>query len=377
MTVYIILAVIMSLGAAVKEEESKVIFYTSYIALFLLTVLRDYYSLGGLDVFVYRKFYDSVPYISELFSYEKSRLYNNFTIGYTAFNSIIKTLGGTFVTFQFAYTIIVFALLLSIIDSLNFNYKQKCLFLFSYFCFKFLWNTWVIYRQNIANLFFWYFLIRLYKKAKVRKNKKKPKSFNIFFYFILAIIIPPLFHSSGWVNIVMIPVIFMLQKVRKSMKLVFILPILSILLFYFGSSLYSNLASAIIYIDSRYSMYGTNIKQSSNVVNFFFRFVCFIFFSIRMKYSKNQLMPLFISTMSVVLILGSINAELMTRMYEYYAIGLYGNMGLFLENFEKHSKIPALLIYSVVMLIIFVRFLFIGLGGSLLNYRFWGEVTTI
>ena len=374
MAIYITIATILFIGVFARQNQSKIIYYTGLLCLFIITAFRDP-SLGGWDAIIYQRFYQAVPMLSELTNHSQP-----YAIGYTFLNSLIKSMGCNYIGFQIIYSLISLILLELVIRALELSDNQKCLFLFSYFCYRFIWNTWVTYRQNIANLIFWLFLTLLYKEIQNWQEKKEIKGetktttysskIRITYLMVLTVLCPSLFHSSGLVNIIVLPIILLLPKISNRKKTIWV-PIISLALYFFGTPLYSYLITLLNrFVDSRYSMYGIAVTASSNTINYFFRLAFFLILSIRSESASHRFNQLFFDLMTVMVIVGSINAELVTRMYEFYALGLYASMSLFLDNFTINSRKMAGVLFYIAMLIILVRFVLITDNGLYNHYFF-------
>lgn len=135
--------------------------------LFLLTALR-YPALGGTDNFSYVFTFQKVPLLDNLSGFE-----SEFRIGYIYINSIVKTVFNDYIFFQIVYTALCIFFLDKAISLLDLNGKEKCLFLFGYFCFKFIWYFWGTLRQNLADVIFWYLIIYYYSKRNTFGKVKK------------------------------------------------------------------------------------------------------------------------------------------------------------------------------------------------------------
>jgi len=371
MLVYIIAATILFLGVILRQGTA--FYWTGYAFLFIITVFRDP-VLGATDTIIYQDFFHSIPPISDIMDYD-----SKYTLGYTLLSSLVKQFSDEFVDFQFVYGVITFYLLNKILQKLALNYHERCFFLLSYFAFRFIWNQWIILRQNIAELFFWLILIELYSILK-ETNGDTRKDSGIHLYnrakivalLVLSILVPALFHTSAFFNIPLLMGMFLFHKMKP--KYVFGLTVvLSILCMIGSQSLFSTLFGWASSFDTRYEMYETNADSGQNILNTLFKFIFFMVFVLHYNkewYPKKRFV---LDTMAVTCILSSINVEIMIRMYEYYAIGFYTLMAIFLHNFSNHRIVVAMVVSSV-LLIILIRFLFIFDGGSFINYSFWPTV---
>ena len=80
---------------------------------------------------------------------------------------------------------------------------------------------------------------------------------------------------------------------------------------------------------------------------------------------------LILNSQAMIVLIGSMNVGTFDRMLEYYAIGLYVGMALFLNNFKGKSKLIGLTFFGVGMIGLLCRFLIIMDNGQFLNYSFW------
>ena len=122
-------------------------------------------------------------------------------------------------------------------------------------------------------------------------------------------------------------------------------------------------------VDSRYKMYVKSSVGTSNIINYIFRLLLFLWMSIIYDKLKYKYKSLAISALSIMVILGSLSSELMNRVYEYYAIGLYLTFAICLSAFHGKSRLVAAIIYYVVMIIILVRGVMTFSGGVFVSYQ--------
>lgn len=356
MAVYVVIALFLLLGCVVKQ--SKAMYQFGLFTLLILSALRNP-DLGGTDALVYQEYFRLVP---NIFEYRGFQAYG-FAIGYGVLNSIVKTFSNDYIAFQIVYSIICLVLLNKIVELLELQENEKCLFVFCYFCFHFIWNTWVTNRQNIADLIYWLLLILIYKS--IGGNRKKT-----FFLSVLAIFLPTLFHSSAWVNVVFLPVLFLLNKTHWKVKMIGTIS-LSLVLFVFGRNLYNFLISiTAAFIDDYYSVYTLDQSQSSSL-NYLLRLSFFLLFCWRYAVEKYKYKTAILDITALMVIIGSVTSVATTRMYEYYAIGLYTCMALIPRSFSKKSKLFAVLLLGVAMLVILAQFLISFDQGHFLNYSFF------
>lgn len=371
MVIYIFIAIFILSGVVSQEAQSSIIYKAS---LFILCIFSGFRAtwLGGYDAMYYKKFFDTIPVLSDFNSY-----HGDFSIGYAFLNSLIRTFTGHYEIYELIYSIISIALLSVVIKLLDFeNSQQKCLCLFSYYCYRFIWNNWVTYRQNLSNLLFWIFLILFYKSLN-RDVDKQALNMKAVLYATCCLLIPPLFHSSAWANIIILPIMFFIGKMNIKIKII-VIPIVSILLNLFGNGLFNNFLEFMIkYVDERYLVYTTDGTIGFNEINFIFRMFFFLFFALNSQLKMYYLEKIdnrdemILDSLMMMTLIGSINSPVMLRMCEFYAIGMYGSMGLLLSAFEDKSYMLAALIYGIIMIIILIRFLIVTDNGLYLNYHTW------
>ena len=339
MTVYVLVAIALLIGGMSKYK--KVTYQVGVIILFLLTALRNP-KLAGNDYYAYSNHFALIPSLLQ----GKNIQDGYFEVGFNFFNALVKTFSNEYIVFQIAYSVLVFLLMYLVIKELQLKDGQKCLFLFSFFCFHFIWDTWVILRQNIADWIYWCLLILAYKCPRERKKRK-------WIFLFLAILLPMLFHSTAKLNIVLLPVMMMIGKVSSRKRLVWV-PIISIFLFVAGDKLY-NFALSLVLPYMRWDMIKYTMAES-NQINFFIRLALFVLFTWRYEAEEYPQKQLILDTFTMMVLIGSFNNVVTTRMYEYYAIGMYSSMSLILNSFERKSKLMAYFLYGFAMIFILIRF---------------------
>ncbi len=354
MTIYLLIATFIFIGGVFKKNAYW--FEISMLTLFVFTLLRNP-LLGGFDAGLYMDFFNIIPDLHHISSYT-----SRFAIGYTFFNSLIKTFSSNYFVFQLCYTMLSIVLLYLIVSKLKLTNQEKCFWLFSYVCLHFFWNTWVTYRQNLANLLFWLFLI-LFTNANLEKQTWKR-----IIWLVLALLIPPLFHTSAWVNIILIMCYWLIGKLNQ-FHFTLIIPILAMLLFIFGDSLFSHfLYWMTAFVDERYNMYSGDTTRSVNLLNLLLRLVFFLWFAWFYKKDKYPYKNMVLSSSALSLLLGAVNSELMARMFEYYSIGLYTCIALTFRHIAPNSRGIFISLFWLGFIIILARWLITFDRGSLLNY---------
>lgn len=352
MTVYALVAIILLIGGMSKQK--KITYQIGFIILFLLTALRNP-KLAGSDYYAYSRHFAETPSLLA----GKNIQDGYFEVGFNFFNALVKTFSNEYVVFQIAYSALIFLLMYLVIRELQLTDGQKCLFLFSFFCFHFIWDTWVILRQNIADWIFWFLLILIYKCP--RENKKRK-----YVLIAFAVLLPILFHSTAKLNIVLLPVMLIVGKIGSKKRLIWV-PIISLFLFIAGDKLY-NFALSFVLPYMRWDMAKYTMTKS-NSINFFIRLALFVLFAWHYEAEEHPQKQMMLDTFTMMVLIGSFNNVVTTRMYEYYAIGMYSSMALVLNSFEKQSKIIVYLMYGAAMIFILMRFVMtFDAGQAFVNY---------
>lgn len=354
MLFYIIIASVIFWFGYLKNSKKRYMF--SILLLFALTACRAW-RLGGTDAQIYHSYF--VNAISpDIF------LTSDYGIAYTLLNYIIRLFTENYYVFQFIYAAISFFILHLVLNKLDISWSEKCVLLFSYFCLRFFYNEWIALRQNLANLLFWYFLICIYQCEKKKRIKQ-------IVLIICAIAVPYMFHSSALLNIGLMFGVWGLSKLRMETKAILV-PIVAFALRATGSRF---LAPAITfmtsYISDRYEMYSGSGELGSNFIYFILRLMFFIFFCYRYYQDESKTRNAVFDIFGMMLMVAAIDLEIVSRVFEYYAIGLYAAIGTFLQSFNDRSKNLAALIFYICMIFILVHFLNSFTSPSFIPYQFW------
>lgn len=352
MIIYILIATILFCGYFSKKPKEYYIL--SMLLLFVFTAFRDV-ALGDYNNVHYMLAFDSVDTLDK-FSLSNKYKYG-YEKGYMFLNSVCKSIVNDFRFFQVIYTGIAILLLNAVIKRLRLSDKQKNLFLFTYFCMRFVINNFIILRQNIAVLLIW--LIILSDKTKIKKK-------------IVYIIGTMLFHVTSIFNVVFLFVEKIMEKFTRK-RILYSCLILSVITLVAGNKLCTILINLIVAVaGNKFSTYLNGIgKENINFIYYLMRivmFVCLYRYYDRYKYGKKE--KLFaISAFAVVL--GSINNAIFTRFMEYFMLGLYVTIPLTVEIFDSVNRRIVLCLLYVAMVIILARSVLIFGNGYLLNYRFF------
>lgn len=352
MVIYVLIAFFLLIGGLSRQK--KIIYRVGFVTLFLLTALRNP-MLAGSDYYAYSSHFSAIPSLLQ----GKNIQDGYFEVGFNFLNAFVKIFSGEYVLFQISYSVLIFLLMSAVIKELQLTDEQKCQFLFSFFCFHFIWDTWVILRQNIADWIFWLLLILTYKCPN---NKKTAKSILVIF----SLLLPMLFHTTAKFNIIFFPTMLIIGKISSKKRMILI-PSIALFLFLVGDKIYNwVLALALPYLRWDMAKY---TATESNPINFFIRLAFFVLFAWRYDVEEHPQKKMILDTFTMMVLIGSFNNVVTTRMYEYYAIGMYASMSLILNAFEKKSKMIASCLYGFAMIFILVRFvLTFDAGQAFVNY---------
>lgn len=351
MLIYITFATIVFIGGFAKQ--SRTIYKTSLVVLFILTAFRKP-DWGGYDSLIYMNLYKTIPVLSKLKGFE-----SDYGIGYVILNSLSKTIANNYILFQVLLALITIFLINRIVEKAELKDTEKCFFIFSYFCYRFMWNTWVTYRQNISNLIVWLLIIILWKRRTVKETTT----------LIAGCAAASVFHSSSIANCILIPAARMLERFNVKKRLL-IVSFTSVFLWGVGGKIFLLLLNfASSRIDARYGMYSLASVGTSNGINFIFRMTVFVFLCVFYDNFSYPNKDIALSALSVMVLLGSIQSELMLRLYEYYAIGLYLTLATCLEVFREKSRVIAALVFYLVMISIMIRGVMTFSDGVFVSYQ--------
>lgn len=350
MIYYIIMATILFLGYFYHKDAKW--YRVCLLLLFAFTGFRNT-DLGGTDAYFYKVFFTNVPDIFHVIGYDSA-----YGIGYTLLNSIVKTFTSDYLIYQIVYTGVILLLLNEVIKRLNMKYNEQCLFLFVYFCYRYIWSSFVTLRQNIANLIIWLIVLIFYDIKKKKYLKAE-----------VGVGISCLFHSTSVFNTIFILVYDYIKKTPLKIRMVGTI-ILSIAIAFFSKPFVTVILNVVVkYAGNRYLGYSDSIQLTDiNLMNFTIRLAMVILIGVffeKIRYEKKEEIY---NASIVATLLGSIRVALATRFYEYFAIGLYGSFVMLLRALDRRSKIIYLLFLYAAMMAILVRFLLITDDGLYLNY---------
>lgn len=344
---YVAVATFLFLGFF--SNNPKRYYKISMIVLFAFTAFRDT-RLGDYLNSTYIAIFNRVP---DLFHFSMEG--QNYELGYTLLNSIAKNIHNDFRIFQVLYTLVAMLLLYFVIKKLGFDNSEKNLFLFVYFCMRFVINNFIILRQNIANLFIW---ILLLSGAGIIIS-------------IITIIISAQFHMTSIANILTVGICKLFQRLDRRKTFIFTM-VASVLLLFSSNSVINTLVNTFAtFAGEKYEQYlilEEGAGAGFNFIYYLLRIGFFVIFYIYYDSVESEKKEAMFYISSIAVILGSINVDIFSRFMEYYMIGIYGIMTLSYRIFTEESRKIYLMLLYAMMMVIMIRQLIIYGGGYLLDY---------
>ena len=352
MIYFICVATLLFFGYFTRNSKQYFIF--SIVLLFCFTAFRDI-NLGGTDAIAYQSFFSSVPTtINEFFKSLGSFKYED---GYTFINVLVKIFKNDYFVYQVIYSSLSLFLLYRLIIKLELSNKEKCLFLFIYFCFRYFLNNFVLLRQNIANLIIWTLIIENW--SGIKKTA-------------IAVYISTLFHSTSTFNFLIWPIIKKIEKIEKKRVLIATF-IISIILLFAGSGVINSAINFFVnFAGEKYSKYlidTEGVVRGFNFIYYLIRWIVMIVFYIyydKIDYSKKDIL-FYVGCIAIVI--GSVDVEIFTRMMEYYMIGFYLMCTVIFRGFSTRDKQVFILILYVLLMIILIRSLYNTSAGTFRYYK--------
>lgn len=362
MIILIAVACFLFWGAFQNKADSY--YKLGVLLLFVITAFR-HPALGGTDNMVYYNLYCKVPTLDKVLYFE-----SDYRIGFILFVSLSKTICDSYLFFQIFYTVFTFFLLCKVINQLELSGKEKCLYLFTLYCsFGIIWDFWVLYRQNIANLVFAYFMIMYLKNHRIYGIIKK------IILLLLAIIIPYMFHSSAFFNVAILPILFMLPKIENVNRWFKWVLLLSISLFAFGTFFWGTISAIAISVDDRYAGYAESAGVTVNIINFLFKLFLFWLYCKNYEMLKYQYKGEMMKAYTISLVINSINVGVVARVGAYYAFGANAAKAL-IQQYKIPRGIVSL--YFMIMMVIFIRYLFtMSAGLNSYFFFFWESLDNL
>lgn len=355
MIIYVMIATFFYLGFFISNKYQNFYYKLSIVMLFIFTAFRNL-NLGGTDDVSYRHFfYRSVPYLSKIFSYN-----HDYSYGYALFNSVIKTIVEDYRVYQVIYSFLAIVLLDIVVKKLQLNKGERNLFLFVYFCYCYMWNNFVLLRQNIAMLIVWIALLGYSDK---------------YFKYYFSIILSWLWHKSSIVNIL---VFFLLEYIKKidRRKMLAITSVTSIIFLIISETIFNYLANIFLMLAGpKFANYVliSEDTRGFNVINYLLRWFFVIIFYVNYEKIKSPHKKTLLNASFIVIMLGSINVGFVGRVVLYYMISIYAMIPIIHQALKREKKFIYLMGIYMAFIIILIRFLLTFSGGELSNYStfFW------
>ncbi|CCV64693.1 putative O-antigen polymerase [Alteracholeplasma palmae J233] len=349
-TIYVSISILIFLAYFISNEDKNNIkkYLIVMAVLFVFTAFRSI-EIGGTDAQEYISFFKSVPNIFGVFTANYK-----YEFGYGVLNSLIKTFTDDYRVFQVFYTSISFFLLNLVLKKTSLNYKNRILFLFLYFSYTFLWNNFILLRQNIALLIVWYALLRDDKSI-----------ITSILLFLLAF----LFHSSALIVFLIYMMYLCLRRIKNNSRLFVFSIIFSLIMIFFSQYFLYRIVSFIdVMIDTDYARYLITAEKN-NVFNFIFRIVTYVIVYVyysSINYGKKNNVFIF---MSITVMLSSLPFGIINRISEYFLIGIYLGIVQFIKSVKERERIGVLVPVYLLMTVILIRFLIVFSEGQLQQYR--------
>lgn len=355
MLIAVLIATVLYIGA--WSKQSKWCYRISLFMMFLFVALRNK-SMDGWDSVSYEIYFNKSPTLLHFhwnpLGYES--LYG-YGWGYGLLNSISKTIFNNFYFFQFIDTFLVFILLIYLIHKMKLMDHEKCMFLFVFFCSRFIWYFFVLLRQNIANLICWIILA-----------ENDPDGKYTYKHFVKDAILICLAYSFHQTVIIFIPfyilfIVFSRKKQKDSLPIIVI-----------GSAVFISLASSFIlprvinllanYSGEKYSSY---LGQSGfNYINYTIRIVYLLVIYFLERSEKNY--ELYLNSTAISVLLGAINSTAGVRAVEFFAVGYYGGMGVIQKNLNMDSQRILAPILYLVYIALLLQYIFVN-NPALIDYK--------
>lgn len=363
MIYYVTLATIFFCGFFMKKGARKYLVF-SLILLYVFSVLRDPY-VNGTDGISYRKFFEfDVPLLAHFKEYM-----HGFEWGYALINSIAKTIYNDYFSFHVLYASISVVLLAIVVEKSGLEDNEKCLLLFTYFTFKYFRNAFEYMRQNIANEIIWIGFLTV-TDSKKNNILSKMRTLLEYLWFYIAY----LFHRSALFNLIIVPIVKKIRKIDK-MKLTIGVAVISIICMGLSGPVINRLINIAISIGGeRYEKYlidGDTAVRGINIVNYLVRWFFVIMFLIQYRQLKYKKKDLIFAVSCIAIICGSMDAEIFTRMLDYYMIGIYIMMTLSCRGFKGKWFYIYMILFYICFQILLIRNLYNTSGATYLNYQLY------
>ncbi len=350
---YILVALILLAGSHVFRKANW--WKAALLILTLFSGLRSL-ELSGYDALYYQAlfYFDAPDNISSLGSYS-----GDYEIGLVAIMTLCKQLGFDYLGFQIVFNVLVSLLLGIILWMLPVSSRGKGLFVFAFFCLRYLYFDWTLLRQCVAVLVSWLAFAMLFgRKGEIGKGRVITSCALIAIAFF--------FHSSALISALGISVLFLAESEKRAKRMAVAAAVITLVLiatpsYSFVVGIYTSLTG-----DTSYqSTYGTD-ASSANFINIALRWM-FVFIAWRELKNNGKLAPFFgLAVLSATT--SAIGSELAFRLAEYFSIGTYACAAISRLRFEGRERSVYDLFLSAALIVVLARYLITFSGGALLPY---------
>ena len=337
MRIYLIIFIILILLSMINiyiDKQKLIIMYILFsIFLIIFTGFRD--SLGGSDYSVYKAYFDNIPSITSINSFE---YFIEYEIGYKYLNAMIKFFTDNSMWLFFVITIITLPVTLIF----NYKYCKYPFFTLTFYLYKtFFYTNFIAMRQSIAIVIF-YISIRYIIKGDLKK-------------YSLCIIFASLFHSS---SIVLILLYFVRNLKMEKINIIYIL-IIGVTLMLVSPSIINLISKVMTIVGASSTVINkiNNISFSKSINLHLVEIIGFYFifakdFKIESDFDK-IVYNLFITYVILLIIFSNQAIFIRISMYFYMIIMIFISLSLSKTTDLKYKR---LLTYTL-MLVFFVGYI--------------------
>ncbi len=354
----LLIASILYLGAWAKN--SKVMYRIGLCAMFLFVVFRST-AISGYDASCYMIFFDSIPELSEFpWKFWDANFTYGYGWGYALLNSVAKTICGHYFCFQVLDTVLVFALLAAVLRKLKLDDREKCMFLFVYFCSKFIWYYFILLRQNIANLVIWYVFVGW---EPVRKHKWL-MYLKDFFFITVAVS----FHSTAAFMYFAYPVFIIMNWVKEKWRVRIGIAV-SLASIVATTYLMPWVWKAVVHIaGERYLTYAGWQVGGINIINYMLR-IGYVLLILRFgkgfyKY-RNSL-----NGSLLALAAGSVNVSFNVRFVEFFAVGYYSGVSHIKGYLKRQQRLTVFVLVYLLYIALLLQYILIN-NPKMIHYQMY------
>lgn len=321
--------------------------------LFIVTAFR-HPALGGADNFQY---YDVFVNMTSMDT--SGSTFEGFKAGYLLMNFLPRLFTDKYIFFQIFYAAVCMFLLNRAIKQLELSGQEKCLFLFGFFTYDFLWYFWGTLRQNVADLIFFNWIIYCYNHFKNYKIAAK------LAFSIIGVLIAYQFHSSALITLAAIPFLVRQDEKIDSERRFRIVAISAIIIYLSTATIFRGIAEYMTLLDTRYQHY-VESDESSNVINLILKIVMLYLFCKEYNRTDYKYKNFILNMLSLFVLISSVDNSSSGRAAEYFVIGIYVSMAYINRYFRKNPSFKIL--YFLLFVAIFIRKAIVSDGGLNTHY---------